>query len=292
MFLHGLSGHACVLAVCALVAPVLGCVPTQDSRSCADLQTTVRAVQELFALDWSSLDDEAIRSVWPLARDLKSFCDDCSTTEGGRIVLSCCRDCEVCPSIHFEVPGDARTPLRSISVAMCSASFDSTARDLNTLVEAIEPEGDVLYEAVRDHSRSIAFVKGGERYQRAIHSTLLEHDGQWIANVTLLQCASKGVVLEVAGENGQTIVVTDIRIETSSPGESRMMVEYSTNCYALDRRCVEAEARTLWPEVRDRAEDAVVSEVSLWAEGCGVHTSVPYRKDDNGEWAGHYAFKP
>lgn len=113
--MDGLDGRKRIFfAAFAFIAPLLACGPPKDTRSCADMEETVNAVRGLSRLDWAVLDDEAIRSVWPLARDLRSFCEGCSPIESARVVLSCCRECDVCPSIHFEVPGDARTPLKAL----------------------------------------------------------------------------------------------------------------------------------------------------------------------------------
>ena len=53
--------------------------------------------------------------------------------DGARITFSCLEACDICPSLHFEIPGDERTPLELVTVAMGGETLEDLQPEVDEL---------------------------------------------------------------------------------------------------------------------------------------------------------------
>ena len=258
------------------------------AQACADPDLTLNAVRALSQSEWTTLDDGNLTALWLLARDLRPFCQDCSTDD--EVLTRCCEKCEVCPWLGFRWPDDASS-LGAVTVVTCPSPLEEALRQRDTVIDAMVPVGDALSDYSKDNLRVTSFGWRTEGSLRSLRATLLEEDGLWLGHIILRQCPASPTVATFPGKNeAETVRVTEIEVyDFDGP---HLAIEYETHCDFSDRRCVELEARAIWPSVQELAEREQVSEVIVSANGCGGGTDVTYRKDEKGVWQGHYVFKP
>lgn len=266
-----------------LAALGLGSCQRDQASLCAGVGLTLSAVRDVARLNWAELDEDELRHAWPFARDLRHYCEDCSRGEEFLAVMNCCEECEICPSLAFGSPSDVRA-LAAISVFTCPKLLDEAIRERDAVIDAMEPDGDALYEFSGEDSKAMHFGWRRGDTQHSIHTNMVRRDSGWLANITLSKCPVKPMVEMLVANDGLAVRATRIDVKNSGSGGPRLHVDYDTQCHPLDRRCVEAEARTLWPAVRDMAERASAVDVVFWAEGCGSSTAISYEKDENGNW--------
>ncbi len=254
------------------------CRSSEETPPCAGIQSTLDAVRGLSRLDWRELDEATLESVWPISRDLRPFCKNCSTDEGFRAVLNCCQSCEICPSLAFDRPNEART-LMAVSVATCPKVIDEAFRDRNMVIEAMEPAETVTHEFSVEDVRVQSFAWERDGYQRALDASIGLQDGQWVAYVTLWQCTLEPAVRDLPGPDGKRLRATHIEVDSSDSSSAELHIEYDTDCDPRDRRCIEAETQAMLPTVRDMAETGgCFGDCSLGRTLCNEHVSFLPKK--------------
>jgi hypothetical protein len=147
-----------------------------------------------------------------------------------------------------------------------------------------------LYEYESQEFRTKAFSwqhLGGESM---LEVAMVQRDTEWLTRLTLRRCRPHPVVAVLGRGSDTPLYALDARIESLPDGGKRINVEYLTKCYFSDRKCVEAEARAAWPEMREWAEALDVSIVWLTAWRGGGGSGITFERDASGNWSNNLVY--